>query len=336
MRPHRSGGDALTKPKVLIPTFLQRYDKVRQMLEPLADVQYVERADRGKWDELLPAVEAMVGRGINEEILQRAPKLKVVATYAVGYDDCDVDAMTRHGVYLCHTPGVLSDAVADLALALLLACNRQIVRADRYVREGWADRAPGHPTYGVDLKGKTLGIVGLGRIGFEVAKRCVRGFDMQLIYYDVVRNERAEEELRARRKTLEEVMEASDVVSVHLALTPKTQGIIGEPQLRAMKKTAYLINTSRGPTIDQAALTRVLSENRIAGAGLDVFEEEPIPLDDPLLQLPNVVLAPHIGSATEEAREGMAVCDAVNIAAVLKGELPPPNVVPEQRGMLFR
>lgn len=324
------------KPKVLIPTYLQRYAKARQILEPLADIEYVERTDGQRHDELLPTLEAIVGGRINEETLQRAPKLRVVARYGVGYDDCDVEAMTRHKVYLCHTPGVLSDSVADMAVALLLACDRRIVQADRYVREGWANRAPGRPTYGIDLKGKTLGIVGLGRIGFEMAKRCVKGFDMQLIYYDMYRNQRAEEELGAKLKTLEEVMKESDVVSVHLALTPRTRGMIGEQQLRMMKKTAYIINTSRGPTIDQAALTKVLSENAIAGAGLDVFEKEPIPLDDPLLKLPNVVLAPHIGSATEEAREAMAICDAVNIAAVIKGELPPPNVVPEQRGMIFR
>ncbi len=322
------------KPKVLIPSSLNRYEKVIQILWPVADV--VEYTDRQKYNELLPTIEGMVvWWEINEETLQRAPKLRVVARYGVGYDNCDVEAMTRHKVYLCHTPGVLSDSVADMAMALLLSCNRKIVQADRYVREGWANGAPGRPAYGVDLKGKTLGIVGLGRIGFEVAKRCVKGFDMHLIYYDIYRNHRAEEELGAKLKTLEEVMKESDFVSVNLALTPETRGIIGEQQLRMMKKTAYLINTSRGPTIDQAALTEMLSEHAIAGAGLDVFEEEPVPLDDPLLKLPNVVLAPHIGSATEEAREAMAICNAVNIAAVIKGELPPPHVVPEQQGIIF-
>jgi phosphoglycerate dehydrogenase-like enzyme len=158
---------------------------------------------------------------------------------------------------------------------------------------------------------------------------------MQLIYYDVVGSQRAEEELGAQRRTLGEVMAESDAISIHVALTADTRGMIGERELRMMKPTAYLVNTSRGPVIDQAALARVLADGAIAGAGLDVFEEEPIPLDDPLLSLPNVVLTPHIGSLTEEAREGMAVCDAVNIAAVLQGELPPPNCVPEQRGMVF-
>ena len=278
----------------------------------------------------------MVGGRINELILHNASKLKVVARYGVGYDDCDVEAMTKHSVYLCHTPGVLSNSVADMVLALLLACNRKIVLADRYVREGWEDRAPGYPTYGYDLQGKKLGIVGLGRIGFEVAKRCVKGFEMMLIYFDLKRNWKAEEELNAKFMLLEELMEQSDFISVNVALTPKTMGMIGEAQLRKMKRTAYIINSSRGPVIDQASLVKVLSEKAIAGAGLDVFQIEPIPKDDPLLTLENVVLSPHIGSATEEAREAMAICDAENIVAVLKGEIPPPNVVPEQRGMVFQ
>jgi lactate dehydrogenase-like 2-hydroxyacid dehydrogenase len=323
------------KPKVLIPQRLQAYGRVSEILDPLADLVYVDRSNVDSRNELLPCLEAMVGGGINEELLQRATKLRVVARYGVGYDDCDVAAMTRHRVYLCHTPGVLSGAVADMAVALLLACARRIIQADRYVRTGWATGALGGPAYGVDLKRKTLGIVGLGRIGYEMAKRCVNGFGMRLIYYDMYRNAAAEEELAAQRLSLEQVMRQSDFVSVHVALTPETRGIIGEKQLRMMKSTAYIINTSRGPTIDQEALTRVLSDKTIAGAGLDVFDVEPIASDEPLLGLDNVVLAPHIASATEETREAMAVCDAVNISAVLRGELPPPNAVPEQRGMIF-
>jgi glyoxylate reductase len=310
-----------------------RYDKIGQILGPIAEIVFT---DRQKYEEQLSDVVGMVGGEITEEVLQKAPNLKIVARYGVGYDDCDVEAMTRHQVYLSHTPGVLSDAVADMAIALLLAVNRQLVHCDAYVRTGWADRAPDRPSFGVDLRGKTIGIIGLGRIGFEMAKRCVKGFDMNLIYYDLYPNKRAEEELGAERKSLEEVMKESDFISIHVALTPPTRGVIDEKQLKLMKKTAYIINTSRGPVIDQTALTKVLSEGTIAGAGLDVFEKEPIPLDDPLLKLTNIVLAPHQASVTNEAREGMAICDAENIAAVLKGELPPPNAVPEQRGMIFK
>lgn len=323
----------MAKSKVFIPQSMARYERVRKILEPIADVEYI---DRQKLKEQLASAEGMVSGGINEEILQSTPKLKVVARFGVGYDDCDVEAMTRHKVYLCNTPGVLSDAVADLAVALVLACNRKLIQADRYVREGWADRASWAPVQGVDLKGKTLGVIGLGRIGYGMAKRCVKGFDMDLIYYDPVRNLRAEEELRAKFKTLDEVMRESDFISIHVALTPQTKKIVGEKQLHLMKKTAYIVNTSRGQVIDQTALTRVLSEGTIAGAGLDVFENEPVPSDNPILKLRNVVLSPHIGSLTDEAREGMAVCDAENIAHVLRGEIPPPNVVPEQREMIFR
>ena len=322
----------MMKPTVLLPPFMSRYEKVQQILDPVAEIEYIEEKN---YDKQLTYTEGMVGGRITEQILHNASKLKVVARYGVGYDDCDVEAMTQHRVYLCHTPGVLSNSVADMVLALLLACNRKIVLADRYVREGWEDRAPGYPSYGHDLQGKIVGIVGLGRIGFEVAKRCVKGFEMTLIYFDLKRNWKAEEELNATFMRLDELMEQSDFISVNVALTSKTLDMIGEDQLRKMKRTAYIINTSRGPVIDQASLVKVLSEKAIAGAGLDVFQIEPIPKDDPLLTLDNVVLSPHIGSATEETREAMAICDAENIVAVLKGEIPPPNVVPEQRGMVF-
>jgi gluconate 2-dehydrogenase len=321
------------KPTVLLPPFMLRYEKVRQIVEPVADIEYIEDKN---YDKQLTYAEGIVGGRITEQILHNASKLKVVARYGVGYDDCDVEAMTKHRVYLCHTPGVLSNSVADMVLALLLACNRKIVLADRYVRERWENRAPGYPTYGYDLQGKIVGIVGLGRIGFEVAKRCVKGFEMTLIYFDLKRNWKAEEELNAKFMLLDELMEQSDFISVNVALTSKTLGMIGEDQFRRMKRTAYIINTSRGSVIDQASLVKVLSEKAIAGAGLDVFQIEPIPKDDPLLTLDNVILSPHIGSATEETREAMAICDAENIVAVLKGEIPPPNVVPEQRGMVFQ
>jgi len=324
------------KPKVLLPERWRDpiiYGKALEILRSVADVEYISEE---RFDEQLAEAEGMVGYGVNEEILQKAPKLKVVARYGVGYDDCDVEALTRHKVYLVHTPGVLSDAVADMTIALILACNRKLVQADKYVRERWAKEASRFSYYGVDLKGKTIGIIGLGRIGYEVAKRCVRGFDMKVIYYDIYPNEEAEIELGAERKSLEEVLRESDFVSIHVPLTPQTRGFIKEKHLRMMKKTAYLINTSRGSVIDQKALVKVLEEGAIAGAGLDVFEKEPVPLDDPLLKLDNVVLTPHIASLTREARQAMAICDAKNIVAVLKGEVPPPNVVPEQNGLVFK
>jgi len=331
----------LVKPKVLIPKQLyDQYEKVRKILEPVADVEFSAMGfgggDMAKYKEQLAAAEGLFGGGVNEEILKAAPKLKVVANYGVGYDSNDVGAMTRYKVYLTNTPGVLSDAVADLTVALMLAVNRKMIPADAYVRSGgWAKGALGIP-YTSDMKGRTIGIVGLGRIGFETAKRCVKGFDMNLIYYDIYQNKKAEAELGAKQKTLEAVMKESDYVVIHTDLNPQTRRMIGDKQLRMMKKTAYIINTARGPIIDQAVLAKVLSEGLIAGAGLDVFDAEPCPANDPILKAPNTVLAPHMASGTQEAREGMAVCNAENVVAVLKGQIPPPNVVPEQRGMIFK
>jgi lactate dehydrogenase-like 2-hydroxyacid dehydrogenase len=323
----------LAKPKVLLPEFLSRYKEVMEILCPVADVELI---DREKYQEQLAVAEGMIGWGITKEILAGAPKLRVVARYGVGYDDCDLEAMTKHEIYLCHTPNVLSDSVAEMAIALLMACNRKIVQADKYAREDWAKKPQNRPALGVDLRGKTLGIIGLGRIGLRMAEKCVKGFEMRLIYYDIIRNLKAEKELNAELKSLDHVMKESDFISIHVALTSKTKGLICEEQLRMMKKTAYIINTSRGSVMDQKALVKVLSEGAIAGAGLDVFEKEPVPLDDPILKLQNVVLSPHIGSSTEQAREAMAVCNAESIAAVMRGEIPPPNVVPEQKGMIFR
>ncbi|MDH5441020.1 MAG: D-glycerate dehydrogenase [Candidatus Bathyarchaeota archaeon] len=323
----------MAKPKVLMPQFISVYQEAMKILRPVAEIEYM---DREKYREQLAVAEGIIGWGITKEILAGAPKLRVVARYGVGYDDCDLEAMTRHEIYLCHTPGVLSDSVAEMAIALLMACNRKIVQADKYARESWAKGPQNRPALGVDLTGKTLGIIGMGRIGLRMAEKCVKGFEMRLIYHDIARNLKAEKELNAEFKSLDDVMKESDFISIHVALTPKTKGLIGEEQLRMMKKTAYIINTSRGAVMDQKALVKVLSEEAIAGAGLDVFEKEPVPLDDPILKLQNVVLAPHIGSSTQQAREAMAVCNAESIAAVLRGEIPPPNVVPEQKGMIFK
>lgn len=275
----------------------------------------------------------LASKKIDEEILDAAPKLKIIARYGVGYDNVDVEACTKRGVYVTITPGVLSDAVADLALAFMLCLSRNIIEADKYTREKWA-RNEDKLRLGFDLKGKVCGIVGLGRIGFQVAKR-VHGFGMRILYYDIVRNEEAERLFGAKLVSLDELLRESDYVTIHVFLNEKTRGMIGRRELSLMKKSAYIINTARGAVIDQTALVEFLKEKKIAGAGLDVFEKEPISLDDPLLKLDNVVLAPHMGSATVETRRAMARTAIKNIMAVLKGEVPP-NPVPEQRGKVFQ
>ncbi len=254
-------------------------------------------------------------------------RLRIIAQYAVGFDNIDIDCATKHGVYVTNTPGVLTEAVADLTWALILAAARRIVEADQYVRSGeWYRGGTGwHPELmlGMELSGKTLGIVGFGRIGRAVARRA-KGFNMKVIYYDIVRApEDVEKELDAKYVDLETLLRESDVVSIHVPLTPETRHMIGERELRMMKPTAILVNTARGAVVDTNALVKALQEGWIAAAALDVFEEEPLPPDHPLTKLKNVVLAPHIGSATRETRERMACMVLESLLAFRDGKVPP-------------
>ena len=254
-------------------------------------------------------------------------RLRIISQYAVGFDNIDIECATKNGVYVTNTPGVLTDATADLTWALILATARRIVEADRFVRTGeWYRTGTGwHPMMmlGLEIHGATIGIIGMGRIGRAVAKRA-RGFDMRVLYYDKYRlSEEVERSLCATYVDLDTLLKESDVVSIHTPLTKETYHLIGEEELRKMKPTAILVNTSRGKVIDTLALAKALKEKWIAGAGLDVHEEEPLPPDHPLTKLDNVVLAPHIGSATHKTRTRMATLVAENLIAFLKGEIPP-------------
>lgn len=253
------------------------------------------------------------------------PDLRIIAQYAVGFDNIDLDCATRHGVYVTNTPDVLTDATADLTWALILAVTRRVVEADRFVRDGSWKRSgtAWHPTMmlGYDLKGKVLGILGAGRIGRAVAKRAL-GFDMKIIYYDVQRVSEMEA-MGARYVDLETLFRESDILTIHTPLTPETQNLINESRLRLMKRTAFIVNTARGKIIDLNALYRALKEGWIAGAGLDVFPEEPLDPSHPITTLPNVVLTPHIGSATYETRARMADVVYQNLEAFVRGQVPP-------------
>ena len=267
---------------------------------------------------------------IDEEVVRAGRRLRVISSYSVGFDHIDVEAATRMGIYVTNTPGVLTDATADHAWALLMAAARRVVEADSYVRSGgWTEGWSPTLFLGESVWGKTIGLIGFGRIGIAVARRA-RGFHMGILYY---RRERApaglEEELSAEYKPLEDLLREADFVSLHVPLTDRTWHLIDEDKLRLMKPTAILVNTSRGSVVDQRALIKALKERWIAGAGLDVFEEEPIRPGDPLLRLKNVVLTPHIGSATRETRNKMAVMAAENLISVLKGEEPDHLVNPE-------
>jgi glyoxylate reductase len=265
---------------------------------------------------------------IDGSFLDACPQLKVVSNYAVGYDNIDVDAATARGVVVTNTPGVLTETTADFAFALLMAVARRVVEADRYTREGkWKSWMP-MLFLGQDVWGATLGLVGLGRIGAAMARRA-RGFEMTVLYHDVVRREDLEAAMGLQYTTLDDLLRRSDFVSIHTPLTPQTRHLIGAAQFKTMKPTAVLINSARGPIVDQDALVEALRSRTIAGAGLDVFEVEPIPADHPLLTLDNVVVAPHIASASVATRTKMAMMAVENLLAALGGRRPAHLVNPE-------
>jgi len=264
---------------------------------------------------------------IDEELLSRCPGLRVVSNYAVGYDNIDVEAATRRGVLVTNTPDVLTNATADVAFTLILASARRVVEANEFLRSG--EWVTWHPDLllGQDVSESVLGIVGMGKIGQAVARRAA-GFSMKILFFNRSPKPDLEKELGARQVSLDELLRESDFVSLHCPLSAETKGLIGERELRMMKKSSILINTSRGPVVDQKALYRACSEQWIWGAGLDVFEKEPVPLDEPLLTLKNVTTIPHLGSATIKAREGMARKAAENLLAALEGKKPTDLVNP--------
>jgi glyoxylate reductase len=294
------------------------YDRVLERQELLDGV-------KGK-DGILP----LLTDRIDDELLDAAGlQLKIVANYAVGYNNIDVPACTRHKIPATNTPGVLTDTTADLAMTLLLAVARKIVPADAYARagkyEGWAPLL----FLGNDVHHKTLGILGFGRIGFALAKRAA-GFDMNIIYHDAARADpELEMQVGAKFVDKDTLLAQSDFVSVHVPLSPETQHLISSPELGTMKNSAYLINTSRGEVVDEKALVRALQLGQIAGAALDVFEFEPA-IEKELTVMNNVVIVPHIASASIETRTKMGLVAAENLIAVLiKGERPPNCLNPE-------
>jgi len=284
-------------------------------LPPPRDVLLKEVED---CDALVPLLTDRV----DDELLDRAPHLKVVANYAVGYDNIDVPACTARGVLVTNTPGVLTETTADLAFALILAAGRRLVEADKFLRAGrWQTWGP-TLLLGQDVYGATLGLVGLGRIGAAVARRA-RGFNMQVIYHSRHRQEALEKELGAAYASFDELLHRSDFISIHVPLTAATRHLFNADAFARMKPTAVLVNTARGPIVDEAALYAALKTGRIAAAGLDVMDPEPPRRDNPLLTLDNVILLPHIGSASVATRTRMATMAAENAAAALRGELPP-------------
>lgn len=266
-------------------------------------------------------VVTLLTEKVDAEFMEAAgPQLKVISNYAVGFNNVDVAEATRRGIRVGNTPGVLTEATADLAFALLIAAARHVVAGHRYVLDGqWKTWEPlGH--IGQDLCGKTIGIVGMGRIGYAMAKKCVGGWDMKVLYHDQYRNEAAERDLRAVQVDFDTLLGESDFVSVHADLNPTTQGMFNAAAFKKMKRTAVFVNSARGPLHVQTDLYQALKNRDIFAAGLDVTDPEPPLLDDPLLQLPNVVIAPHIASATVSSRNGMAEICADNLLLGLEGK----------------
>ncbi len=263
---------------------------------------------------------------IDAEVMDSAPNLKIIARYGVGYDKVDIEAATQRGILVTNTPGVLTEAVADMTWCLLLGLARRIVEADTFTRSGLFKRSGSRALTGIDIKEKTLGIIGAGKIGTAVAKRSV-GFEMKILYYDVVRNEELEK-IGARKVEFKYLLANSDFITLHVLLTDDTLHLIGEEELAFMKETAYLINTSRGQVVDEYALVKALARKQIAGAGLDVYENEPY-IREELLEMKNILLTPHVGSTTKETWDTMAVMMANDCITALKGERPSHLVNPE-------
>ncbi|HKE06712.1 MAG TPA: D-glycerate dehydrogenase [Candidatus Acidoferrum sp.] len=314
----------MAKPKVYATH--QLFAGAREILEAACDAEYWTNEARPPREEVLRRVKDKEGlvclltEKINDEFLRNAPKLRIAANVAVGFDNIDLDACTKRGVAATNTPGVLDETTADFAWTLMMAVARRLGEGEQLARcgnwKGWnLDQL-----CGADVWGKTLGIVGFGRIGRAMARRAL-GFQMKVIYTDAVKAQpEVTESLKAEYREMNALLAESDFISLHVPLIPETRGLFDAPKFYRMKPTAFLINTARGPVVDEAALVAALEAKKIAGAALDVFENEPF--IHPGLKRPNVVLAPHLASASIETRTKMAVMAASNVTALFQGQMP--------------
>jgi glyoxylate reductase len=324
----------MSKPKVYVTR--QFFDEAIDLLKSVADVEVYEGENDPIPRELLmekirdvDGLLPMLTDRIDGELMDQGNNLKVVSNYAVGYNNIIVPDATKRGVIVTNTPGVLNDSTADCAFMLMMAISRRLVEVDKWVRAGqWVKAWGPKMLLGSDITGKTLGIIGLGRIGQEMVPRA-KGFNMNVIYHNRTPSPEKEKNLGVEYREFDELLKEADFVSLHVPLNDNTRHLIGERELKLMKPTAHLINTARGPVVDEKALIKALKEKWIAGAGLDVLYNEPTEHDNPLLELDNVIVAPHIGSATIDTRLAMAMKAATNLVAALKGEKPPDIVNPE-------
>jgi glyoxylate reductase len=320
-------------PKPKIYSTHQLFEPARQILDANCDMEYWVNSERPSREEVLRRVKDKEGliclltEKVNDELLRVAPKLRIVANVAVGYDNMDVGACTRRGVVVTNTPGILDETTADFAWTLLMAVARRLGEGEALARSGNWKGWDLDQLCGSDVWGKTLGIVGFGRIGRAVARRA-SGFQMKVIYTDAVRaSEEFEKSLNAEFRDMNALLAESDFISLHVPLLPETRGLFDAPKFFRMKPTAFLVNTSRGPIVDEAALVAALENKKIAGAALDVFENEPF--IHPGLKRPNVVLTPHQASASIETRSKMSVMAANNVVALFQGQRPANMLNPE-------
>jgi glyoxylate reductase len=321
----------MARPKILATRPL--FPAAQQILNASCDTEYWSQPERISKEELFRRVKDKEGliclltERVDVDLLRIAPKLRIAANVAVGFDNIDVPACTKRGVVAANTPGVLDETTADFAWALVMAVARRLVEGETLARSGNWKGWDLDQLVGTDVYGKTLGIVGFGRIGRAMARRAA-GFQMKVIYSDAVRApENVEKELKAEHRDFNTLLSEADFVSVHVPLLPETRGLLDAPKFYRMKPTAFLINTSRGSVVDEAALVHALESGKIAGAGLDVYENEPF--IHPGLKRSNVVLAPHIASASLETRTKMACMAAENVTALFQGQRPPNMLNPE-------
>ncbi|MCZ6631972.1 MAG: D-glycerate dehydrogenase [bacterium] len=317
------------KPKVCIALTLE--DDLKAQISAVCDVRVADvRAPQTELVEAIYDVEGILGTPrirADSKFFDAAPKLRVLSTCSVGFDPIDVPEATRRGVVVCHTPGVLNAAVANLTLSMIFALALKLFENESYARSGGWARREKPPGLGRDIQGKTLGVIGFGRIGQEVTRR-VQALGMRTLWSDVF-DHPPEGAPESESRPLDALLAESDFVSLHTNLGPSSHHMIGAAELNRMKPGAFLINTARGPLVDQKALSRALETGQIAGAALDVLESEPPDPEDSIVRLPNVICFPHIGSATEETRRAMRELAVQNLLDVLAGKLPPAPVNPE-------
>lgn len=324
----------MNKPKIYIAQPIPR--EVESYIAKFCDYEKWDGEQAVPRSELLDKLSdkegiLLSGFWINEELLNRGPKLRVISNASVGYNNFDLQAMKERNIIGTNTPGVLDNTVADLIFGLILSSARRITELDKYVKEGNWKRGDNEKLFGMDVHHSTLGIIGMGRIGEAVAKRAKFGFDMEVCYYNRSRKKDVEERLGVEYCDFKALLAKSDFIVLMTPLSDETHHLIDFEEFNLMKNTAIFINASRGQTVNEQALIEALQSKKIRGAGLDVYEKEPVNPENPLLKMPNVVTVPHIGSATENTRFHMAMLAAENLVKGLYGEIPP-NIVPELDG----